>query len=91
MIPDSVFDQDGSWATITQLVKCTSWKITNGFPVPVKNPFNEEKGRLADHNLTVGQDNPSKECIVGDVPNVFDGSRADHSGPYDGVTMGVGC
>ena len=33
--PDSVFDQDGSWASITHLVKCTSWTITNGFPVLV--------------------------------------------------------
>ena len=40
--PDSVVDQDDSWATITHLVKCTSWTITNGRPVPV-NPINEEK------------------------------------------------
>ena len=72
-------------------MKCTSWKTTNGSPVPVKNLFNENKRRLTDHNLIVGQDNPSKECIVGDVPNVFDGNVKDHSGPYDGVTMGVGC
>jgi len=38
-----------------------------------------------------GQDNPSTECIVGDVSNVLQGSRKDHSGPYDGITMGVGC
>lgn len=56
-----------------------------------KNIFNEEKGKLTDHNLTVGQDNPSKECIVGDVPTVFSGSSKDHSGPYDGITMGIGC
>ncbi|KAH0583082.1 hypothetical protein H2248_010969 [Termitomyces sp. 'cryptogamus'] len=35
-----------------------------------------------------GQDNPSTECIVGDVPNIFVGSLSDHDGPYDGVEMG---
>ncbi|KAJ3511453.1 hypothetical protein NLJ89_g4086 [Agrocybe chaxingu] len=35
-----------------------------------------------------GQDNPSTECIVGDVPNVFDGVESDHDGPYDTVEMG---
>ncbi|KAF8259379.1 lipase, partial [Lactarius quietus] len=35
-----------------------------------------------------GQDNPSTLCIVGDVPNIFDGNLDDHDGPYDGITMG---
>ncbi|KAF8813995.1 lipase class 3 family protein [Phlegmacium glaucopus] len=35
-----------------------------------------------------GQENPSTQCTVGDVPNIFDGSASDHFGPYDGVTMG---
>ncbi|KAF8887329.1 lipase class 3 family protein [Infundibulicybe gibba] len=35
-----------------------------------------------------GQDNTSSDCIVGDVPNIFDGHEGDHSGPYDGVKMG---
>ncbi|TFK42078.1 lipase class 3 family protein [Crucibulum laeve] len=35
-----------------------------------------------------GQDNPSTQCAVGDVPNIFEGSSGDHDGPYDGVTMG---
>lgn len=35
-----------------------------------------------------GQDNTSTLCTVGDVPNIFDGSTGDHSGPYDGITMG---
>jgi hypothetical protein len=36
-----------------------------------------------------GQDNPSALCIVGDVPNVFDGDIFDHLGPYDdGIDMG---
>ena len=30
-------------------------------------------------------------CIVGEVKNIFEGNVKDHSGPYDGVTMGVGC
>ncbi|GJE91306.1 lipase family protein [Phanerochaete sordida] len=35
-----------------------------------------------------GQDNTSTLCIVGDVPNIFDGDESDHDGPYDGVEMG---
>ncbi|KAF8260710.1 lipase [Lactarius quietus] len=36
-----------------------------------------------------GQDNPSTLCVVGDVPNVFDGNTSDHLGPYDdGISMG---
>ncbi|KAI9440880.1 lipase class 3 family protein [Lactarius indigo] len=35
-----------------------------------------------------GQDNPSTECIVGDVSNIFDGHTSDHVGPYDGISMG---
>ncbi|KAN0132756.1 lipase [Lactarius tabidus] len=35
-----------------------------------------------------GQDNPSNLCIVGDVPNIFDGKTGDHRGPYNGITMG---
>jgi len=38
-----------------------------------------------------GQDNPSKKCSVGDVPDVFYGKTANHGGPYDKVVMGVGC
>ncbi|KAI6149906.1 Alpha/Beta hydrolase protein [Pisolithus tinctorius] len=34
-----------------------------------------------------GQDNPSTECIVGDVPTVFQWNEADHDGPYNGVTI----
>ena len=44
--------------------------------------------RLTDHNITTGQDNPSTECIVGDVPNIFDGDLSDHDGTYNGITMG---
>ncbi|KAI0759597.1 lipase [Trametes elegans] len=35
-----------------------------------------------------GQDNTSKECTVGDVPNIFEGDESDHDGPYDGVKIG---
>jgi hypothetical protein len=35
-----------------------------------------------------GQDNPSTLCIVGDVPEIWDGDESDHDGPYDGVEMG---
>ncbi|KAI0630903.1 lipase [Trametes polyzona] len=35
-----------------------------------------------------GQDNPSSQCIVGDVPNIFEGDESDHDGPYNGVEMG---
>lgn len=35
-----------------------------------------------------GHDNTSSQCIVGDVPNIFEGNPDDHSGPYNGITMG---
>ncbi|KAG9313250.1 Alpha/Beta hydrolase protein [Chiua virens] len=31
-----------------------------------------------------GQDNPSTQCIVGDVPNIFEGDEKNHDGPYNG-------
>ncbi|KAF8893730.1 lipase class 3 family protein [Gymnopilus junonius] len=46
---------------------------------------------IMDNNQWVscpGQDNTSTECIVGDVPNIFDGDESDHDGPYNGVEMG---
>ncbi|PPR00191.1 hypothetical protein CVT26_009043 [Gymnopilus dilepis] len=46
---------------------------------------------IMDNNQWVscpGQDNASTECIVGDVPNIFDGDESDHDGPYNGVEMG---
>ncbi|KAG2093158.1 Alpha/Beta hydrolase protein [Suillus discolor] len=36
----------------------------------------------------VRQDNPSTQCIVGDVPEIWDGDESDHDGPYNGVEMG---
>lgn len=35
-----------------------------------------------------GQDNTSTQCIVGDVPTIFDGDESDHDGPYSGIEMG---
>ncbi|KIJ21087.1 hypothetical protein PAXINDRAFT_165880 [Paxillus involutus ATCC 200175] len=35
-----------------------------------------------------GQDNPSKECIVGDVPSTLDSDTTNHPGPYNGIMMG---
>ncbi|KAF8637491.1 hypothetical protein AX17_002795 [Amanita inopinata Kibby_2008] len=35
-----------------------------------------------------GQDNPSKLCIVGDVPIILEGNVKDHIGPYNGIYMG---
>lgn len=46
----------------------------------------KRKKKLTD--LILGQDNPSTGCIVGDVPNIFEGDLSDHDGPYNGVTMG---
>ncbi|KAG1796842.1 uncharacterized protein BJ212DRAFT_1489209 [Suillus subaureus] len=36
-----------------------------------------------------GQDNPSTQCIVGDVPEIWDGDESDHDGPYNGVETGM--
>ncbi|KAF8075191.1 lipase [Lyophyllum atratum] len=35
-----------------------------------------------------GQDNTDSQCTIGYVPNIFSGDSGDHSGPYDGVSMG---
>lgn len=66
--------------------------IVPGLELGYHHPSGEV--HIMDNNLWVycrGQDDPSKECIVGAVPFIFDGKVKDHSGPYDGVTMGVGC
>jgi hypothetical protein len=55
---------------------------------PGKNYVSQMKiNKLTGHNFPVGQENPSKECTNGDVPNVFVGKASDHNGPYDGVSM----
>jgi len=38
--------------------------------------------------LCPGQDNTDSQCSIGDVPNILVGDVGDHSGPYDGVTIG---
>lgn len=35
-----------------------------------------------------GQDNTHDLCTIGYVPNIFKGDTGDHSGPFDGVSMG---
>ena len=54
------------------------------------NNYVSRMENFTNHNLPIllGQDNPSKECIVGDVPNIFDGDLSNHDGPYNGITMG---
>jgi len=56
-----------------------------GFVHPAGEVHIEDSGEWAS---CPGQDNPSTQCIVGDVPNIFDGTLSDHDGPYNGVTMG---
>jgi hypothetical protein len=50
------------------------------------SPIGTVSGKLT--LLLTGQDNPSNQCIVGDVPEIWDGDESDHDGPYDGVEMG---
>lgn len=35
-----------------------------------------------------GQDNTESGCTIDDVPNIFVGDTSDHSGPYNGISMG---
>ncbi|KAH9914537.1 uncharacterized protein B0H18DRAFT_1125467 [Fomitopsis serialis] len=44
----------------------------------------EDSGEWA---ACTSQDNPSTECIVGDVPYLWDGNVSDHDGPYNGVNV----
>ena len=46
---------------------------------------------LTGHDLTIGQDNTSKMCSVGDVRDILHGNAKDHDGPYDGIKIGAGC
>ncbi|KAI0831964.1 lipase [Trametes gibbosa] len=55
--------------------------------------FHHPSGEIHIQDLGVwlacpGQDNTSDECIVGDVPNIFEGDESDHDGPYNGIEMG---
>lgn len=56
-----------------------------GFVHPAGEVHIEDSGEWA---ACPGQDNPSTQCIVGDVPEIWDGNESDHDGPYNGVEMG---
>ncbi|KIJ65404.1 hypothetical protein HYDPIDRAFT_130507 [Hydnomerulius pinastri MD-312] len=56
-----------------------------GFTQPVGEVHIQDSGVWA---ACPGQDNPSKDCSVGDVPTILDGDTRDHSGPYNGIMMG---
>ncbi|KAN0088313.1 Alpha/Beta hydrolase fold [Tylopilus felleus] len=56
-----------------------------GFVHPSGEVHIEDSGEWAS---CPGQDNPSTQCIVGDVPYIWDGNLDDHDGPYNGITMG---
>ncbi|KAF9224206.1 alpha/beta-hydrolase [Gyrodon lividus] len=56
-----------------------------GFVHPAGEVHIEDSGEWA---ACPGQDNESTECIVGDVPNIFESNESDHDGPYNGVEMG---
>ncbi|CCM02651.1 uncharacterized protein FIBRA_04755 [Fibroporia radiculosa] len=56
-----------------------------GYVHPAGEVHIEDSGEWA---ACPGQDNPSTQCIVGDVPEVYDGDLSDHDGPYNGITMG---
>ncbi|PCH44548.1 lipase [Wolfiporia cocos MD-104 SS10] len=56
-----------------------------GFVHPSGEVHIEDSGEWAN---CPGQDNPSTQCIVGDVPEIWDGDESDHDGPYNGIEMG---
>ncbi|KAF9236095.1 Alpha/Beta hydrolase protein [Melanogaster broomeanus] len=56
-----------------------------GFVHPAGEVHIEDSGEWA---ACPGQDNTSDQCIVGDVPYIWDGDTSNHSGPYNGVEMG---
>lgn len=47
----------------------------------------KKKSLLLSNTLTIGQDNPKRGCIVGDVSTIFNGVLDYHGGPYDGITI----
>ncbi|OBZ72588.1 Lipase [Grifola frondosa] len=57
-----------------------------GFHHPSGEVHIEDSGEWAS---CPGQDNTSNQCIVGDVPNIFEGDEANHDGPYDGHVQHV--
>ncbi|PIL24851.1 hypothetical protein GSI_12737 [Ganoderma sinense ZZ0214-1] len=68
-------------------------------PVPVLPPitffeYHHVSGEvhIKDDNVWVscpGQDNPSDQCSTGDVTVYYNSEVSDHSGPFDGVTLGI--
>lgn len=56
-----------------------------GFVHPAGEVHIEDSGEWA---TCPGQDNPSTQCIVGDVPEIWDGNESNHDGPYNGIQMG---
>ncbi|KAI6113355.1 Alpha/Beta hydrolase protein [Pisolithus thermaeus] len=56
-----------------------------GFVHPAGEVHIEDSGEWA---ACPGQDNPSTQCIVGDVPTILQGDESDHDGPYNGIEMG---
>lgn len=56
-----------------------------GFVHPAGEVHIESSGEWAN---CPGQDNPSTQCIVGDVPYIWDGNATNHDGPYNGIEMG---
>ncbi|KAG2364628.1 hypothetical protein BDR07DRAFT_1482246 [Suillus spraguei] len=59
--------------------------ISLGFVHPAGEVHIEDSGEWA---ACPGQDNPSTQCIVGDVPTILNGNLSDHLGPYNGIEMG---
>ncbi|KAI5987112.1 Alpha/Beta hydrolase protein [Pisolithus albus] len=56
-----------------------------GYVHPAGEVHIEDSGEWA---ACPGQDNPSTQCIVGDVPTILQGNVSDHDGPYNGIEMG---
>lgn len=56
-----------------------------GYVHPAGEVHIEDSGEWA---ACPGQDNPSTQCIVGDVPMILQGDESDHDGPYNGIEMG---
>ncbi|KAF9646506.1 lipase [Thelephora ganbajun] len=75
--------------TLDSFVRITNHKD----PIPIipgrflgfKHPSGEAHIVSGSWKACPGQDNPDRQCSVGDVPTIFNGNLNDHSGPYDGV------
>ena len=57
-------------------------------PCPGKHPLHLSRYGLSMYRLKTGQENESKSCSDGAVPNVSDAVEADHDGPYSGIMLG---